>query len=100
MEFPKLVIASDGTCTAALLDEVFIGPGIERLDFSTQDKNGEMKATIRIMELNVERTRLEPDSKRFEEVLKRLFDHEYNPTMNTATPEEAAESTQEKGGKA
>ena len=58
MEFPKLVIASDGYCTGALLDGVFISQGIGRLDFSTQDENGEAKSSIRILDLDVKRAKL------------------------------------------
>lgn len=63
MKFPKLVIATDGYCTGVLLDGVFIGQGIERLDFSTENKDGEMESTIRIMDLNVKNTHFEKKEK-------------------------------------
>lgn len=72
MNFPKLVIASDGEHTGVLLDGIFIGQGIERLEFSTQNKNGEMKSTIRIMDLNVGSAQIKPDSDRFAEFLEKL----------------------------
>lgn len=65
MKFPKLVIASDGYCTGVLLDGVFIGQGIERLDFSTQNKNGEMASTIRILDLDVKAASLASDTEKF-----------------------------------
>lgn len=58
MEFPKLVIASDGHCTGALLDGVFIGQGIEQLDFSAHGKDGAPKSTIRILDLDVKTAKL------------------------------------------
>lgn len=72
LKFPKLVIASDGTRTGVLLDGIFIGQGIKRLDFSTQNENGEMESTIRIMDLNVDTAKLETDSGRFAEFLEKL----------------------------
>lgn len=63
MKFPKLVIATDGYYTGVLLDGVFIGQGIERLDFSTENKDGEMESTIHIMDLNVKNTRFEKKEK-------------------------------------
>ncbi len=72
MNFPKLVIASDGIRTGVLLDGVFIGQGIERLEFSTQNKDGELKSTIRFMDLSVGTAKLDPDSSRFAEFLEKL----------------------------
>ena len=72
MNFPKLVIASDGRHVVALLDDVFIGQGIQRLDFSTEGKGGDMKSTIRIMDLDVGVAKLDPDSSRFSEFLEKL----------------------------
>lgn len=74
MEFPKLVIASDGIRTGVLLDGIFIGQGIERLDFSTQNKMGEMKSTVHIMDLDVNTAKLETDGDRFTEFLEKLAD--------------------------
>ena len=53
MEYPKLVIVSDGQRTAALLDGIFIGRGVERLELSTEDKEGRSNVTIRLLEINV-----------------------------------------------
>ena len=53
MSVPKLIIASDGDHTAAVLDGILIGQGIERLDFSTENKNGDKEGTLRILDLNV-----------------------------------------------
>lgn len=72
MNLPKLVIASDGIRTGVLLDGVFIGQGIERLEFSTQNKDGELKSTIRFMDLSVGTAKLDPDSSRFSEFLEKL----------------------------
>ena len=58
MNHPKLIIASDGHHTVALIDGVFIGKGIEQLDFSSETKDGEMKSTIRVMDLNVEHVKM------------------------------------------
>ena len=63
-EHPKLVIASDGKCTGVLLDGVFFGQGITRLEFLAESKDGEMVNTIR-MDLDANRTRLEKDPDRF-----------------------------------
>lgn len=72
MEFPKLVIASDGYYTGVLLDGVFIGQGIERIDFSTQNKNGEMESTIRVMDLDVSKVKIVPDVNRFSDFVEKL----------------------------
>lgn len=69
MNFPKFVLASDGRYTGVLLDGVFIGQGIQRLDFSAEDKNGEMKSTIRIMDLDVGVVSLERGEEKFSEFL-------------------------------
>lgn len=72
MDFPKLVIATDGNCTGVLLDGIFIGQGIRRLDFSTENKDGDMSPTIRIMELDAQRAKLVPDTGQFAEFLEKL----------------------------
>lgn len=66
MEYPKLAILSDGQHTSVLLDGVILGKGIERLDFSTKNENGEMKSMIRFFEVDVGTVTLEriPDFKR------------------------------------
>lgn len=76
MNFPKLVIASNGRCTGALLDGVFIGRGIQRIDFSTENNHGTMKSTIRIMDLDVDAVELSRDVSQFEGFIKRLADTE------------------------
>lgn len=76
MDFPKLVIASNGRYTGVLLDGVFIGRGIKRIDFSTQDDHGDKKSTIRIMDLDVDAADLSRDSSQFEDFIKRLADTE------------------------
>lgn len=70
MDFPKFVMVSDGRCTGVLLDGVFIGEGILRLDFSTENKDGEMKSTIRIMDLDVKTVSLERGTKSFSALLE------------------------------
>lgn len=72
MEFPKLVIATDGRRTAALLDGIFIGKGIMRLDFSSENEDGDMKSTIRILDLDVDSVELSTDPARFVEFMERL----------------------------
>lgn len=69
MEFPKFVIASDGHHTGLLLDGVFFGQGIDRLEFSTENTNGKMESTIRIMDLKIESVAL-GDAERFSKFLK------------------------------
>ena len=61
MSVPKLIIASDGDHTAAVLDGILIGQGIERRDFSTENKNGDKEGTLRILDLNVGRVKLSTD---------------------------------------
>ncbi len=61
MSVPKLIIASDGDRTAAVIDGILIGQGIERLDFSTENKNGDKEGTLRILDLNVGRAKLSTD---------------------------------------
>ena len=61
MSVPKLIIASDGDHTAAVLDGILIGQGIERLDFSTENKNGDKEGTLRILDLNVGSVKLSTD---------------------------------------
>lgn len=72
MNFPKFVLASDGRHTVVLLDGVFIGQGIQRLDFSTEGKGGDMKSTIRIMDLDIENASLERGEERFSEFLESM----------------------------
>lgn len=74
MSFPKFVMASDGTSTGVLLDGVFIGSGVERLDFSTEYKDGSRKSTIRLMDLRVESTSMKRGEKEFLEFLERISD--------------------------
>lgn len=62
MDYPKLLIASDGYCTGALLDGIFIGKGIQRLEFSTESKDGAATSTIRVLELDVAQASLEVES--------------------------------------
>lgn len=62
MEFPKLVIASDGHCTGALIDGISIGKGIKRLEFSADGEGGQAKGTIRVLELDVAQASLEVES--------------------------------------
>lgn len=54
MENPKMIILSDGFSTQVVVDDVLIGKGIGRLEFSTKDETGEQRATIKIIELNLE----------------------------------------------
>lgn len=61
---PKLVIASDGKTTGMLLDNVFFGQGVTRLEFTTENKDGKIASTIR-MDLDANRTQLEMDPERF-----------------------------------
>lgn len=53
MKCPKLVIASDGHRTVVLLDDVLLGRGVGRVDFSAVDENGEMKPTIRFFDIDI-----------------------------------------------
>ncbi len=60
MNFPKLVIASDGRRTAAIFDGVFIGQGIECLELSTkEDEKSCPGGVIRLMEISVRDAKLE-----------------------------------------
>lgn len=52
---PKLVIVSDGTHTAALLDGVFLGPGIRHLEFMANATSGKPEAIIRLLDVDVEK---------------------------------------------
>lgn len=72
MNFPKFVMASDGTYTGLLLDGVFIGQGVQRLDFSVEVKDGEPKSTIRLLDLDVRSASLERGEEKFAEFLERL----------------------------
>lgn len=72
MKFPKLVIASDGRYTGVLLDGIFIGKGIEKIDFSAECKDSEMKSTIRIMDLHVDTAELSTDVNRFADFMEKL----------------------------
>lgn len=74
MNFPKFVMASDGTSAGVLLDGVFIGSGIERLDFSTEYKDGSRKSTIRLMDLSVESVSMKHGEKEFLEFVDRISD--------------------------
>lgn len=76
MKFPKFVIASDGYHTGLLLDGVFFGKGIERLDFSTENKDGKMNSTIRIMDLDVNSASLECGAEKFADFLEGMAETE------------------------
>lgn len=65
MKPPKIIIATDGRATAAMIDGVVIGSGIERLDFSTSDDRGERRPTIRIMNLDARRVNFSTDKSWF-----------------------------------
>lgn len=65
MSFPKLIIATDGNCTKALLDGIAIGSGIRRLDFSTEDSSGERRSVLRVLDLDIERAKLSANSQEF-----------------------------------
>lgn len=65
MNEPKLIIATNGEQTMALIDGVTIGAGIQRLDFSTENKDGEIKSTLRILDLDVGRAELHTDKQMF-----------------------------------
>lgn len=71
MEAPKLVIATNGGSTMALLDGIVIGPGIKRLEFCADGCNG-AKSTIRVLELDVESVHLSTDKEGFRKFAKHL----------------------------
>lgn len=48
-EFPKLVIVSDGQHTAALLNGIYLGPKINRLEFSADADSGAV--SIRLLDI-------------------------------------------------
>ena len=76
MAYPKVVIASDGQHTGVLLDGVFIGQGISRLDFSTHNKDGEKKSSIRFMEIDVKNASLQTDERKFLEFWEGIAEKE------------------------
>ena len=51
---------------------MFIGQGVQRLDFSTESKDGEPRAAIRILDLDVNNASLERGEEKFAEFLERL----------------------------
>lgn len=76
MKFPKLVIASDGKATCALLDGVFLADGIGRLDFSAHREDGKLKHTIRVMDLDVEGADLSQGPERFSDFIEKMAENE------------------------
>lgn len=70
MEFPKLMIASTGEYTIALLDDVTICEGIKRLDFSTENKDGKMRSTLRILDLDIQDAKLFKGAEKFSDFLE------------------------------
>ena len=48
----KIAIISDGEHTALYANGFLYGSGIERLEFSTEDRSGSSRATIRLLEVN------------------------------------------------
>lgn len=86
MNFPKLVIASNGRITCALLDGVFLGKGIQRLDFSTQNEDGKMKSTIRILDLDVKSSDLSGGKEQFDRFLESMAEKSTEPAA-TGTAE-------------
>jgi len=65
MSTPKLIIATDGNHTAALLGDVVIGQGIQRLDFTTEGDGGEMRSTLRILDLDIKTVEISTNKRRF-----------------------------------
>lgn len=65
MSSPKLIIATDGRCTKAILDGIMIGDGIQRLDFSTENRDGERRSVLRILDLDIERAKLSASNQEF-----------------------------------
>lgn len=76
MEFPKFVLVSDGYHTGLLLDGIFFGKGIKRLDFSTENKDGNSESTIRVMDLDIRQVSLIRDEEKFTEYLKEIAERE------------------------
>lgn len=72
MKYPKIVIASDGERTIALADGIFLGPGIARLDFSADASNGEPKATICLLDIDLSRIDTKCGVEKFHEALAKM----------------------------
>lgn len=76
MEFPKFALVSDGYHTGLLLDGIFFGKGIKRLDFSTENKDGNSESTIRVMDLDIRKVSLIRGEEEFTEYLKGITERE------------------------
>lgn len=72
MKFPKFAVISDGEYTIALLDGVVIGEGIRRLEFSTSNESGEMRSTVRVMDLDVKRAKFSTDKEQFLRMIEQM----------------------------
>ena len=55
--------------------------GIERLDFSTENKDGKMKSTIRVMDLDVNLVSLERGEEKFTEFLEGIAETAQTDTI-------------------
>lgn len=69
---PKVAIVSDGECTGVLLDGVFIGQGISRLNFSIENKDGEIRSMIRVMDLDLRYVSMQRDADSFWKFCNRI----------------------------
>ena len=68
----KLIIASDGEHTALWLDGIFIGKGVQKLEFSTEGQNGEAVATIRMLEIDARTVEVTEGPKAMEQLTNLL----------------------------
>lgn len=66
---PKLVIATLGNATNVFLEGKQIGKGVRGLVYSAQDEDGNLKPTLKLLEVDVNEFSLE-NGKNLEEFLK------------------------------
>lgn len=83
MRFPKLVIASDGYSTGVLLDGVFLGQGIKRIEFSAE--GGE--STVRVLDIDIKNLSKLGGEEEFSEFLESTSTlSEFDGKNDTAAP--------------
>lgn len=83
MNKPKMTIVSDGCSTQMVLDGVLIAKGISKLEFSTENTTGEQRATIRLLELDLESMEL----KKADGLLDKFLEQKAAAPLEEARPE-------------
>lgn len=69
---PQIAVISSGRNTVLYANGYLYGSGIERLEFSTEDKNGKMSTTIRLLEVDASKFKPMRDRDFIERLLRQI----------------------------